>query len=352
MFILNCEIIIGGFNFSAVTEVTVKRSIHSFVDTANITIPASAQLTTSGELPTQSVTRTAMIFKEGDPVEIWLGYDGDLQLEFEGFVRRVNGATPCIIECEGYSWLLKRKNIHKVYPPTSLKQMLEELVQGTGITLSENIPDVEIRQVAFSHSNGTAVLDWIKNNLYLAVYFMGKELYAGLSYTELPERAIYVPGRVFKNGSIAPLDYEKVQTAVPYQLGWNVVKDDQLKFRKASDVKIRVKAVCFDEQNKPREKMAGDTDGAIRTIFVPDLRSDKELLAVAEAKANMLRYDGYEGKLTTFLQPFALPGFKTRLKDPTYKDREGTYLIESTEVKFGSGGGRRICEIGVKISSK
>lgn len=314
----------------AVTDVKIKRSIYSFVDTATITLPTSARLKTNTKDVPQSVS-TAGSFQEGDKVEIWLGYDSDdnLHSEFSGFVKSVNAATPCVIECEGYSWQLRRKNVHwsTEDDKTKLKDLLTKLVEGTDITLSGSIPDIPVHQVCEGDISGTEALDWIKKNLYLTVYFSENELYAGLAYIEQPDKA-----------------------HTKYRIGWNLIKDDQLKFKKAQDVKVQVKAVSFNNRNEAIVGQAGDSSGAIRTIHVRNITSEAELKKVAEAEAGKLRYDGYEGKITGFLEPFALPGYRVILQDPNYSEREGTYLIESTEVKFGTSGGRRICEIGKKIS--
>lgn len=314
----------------AVTDVKIKRSIYSFVDTATITLPTSARLKTNTKDVPQSVS-TAGSFQEGDKVEIWLGYDSDdnLHREFSGFVKSVNAATPCVIDCEGYSWQLRRKNVpwSTEDDKTKLKDLLAKLVEGTDITLSKSIPDVPVHQICEGNISGTEALDWIKKNLYLTVYFSESELYAGLAYIEQPDKA-----------------------HTKYRIGWNLVKDDQLKFKKAQDVKVLVKAVSFNNRNEAIVGQAGDSSGAIRTIHVRNITSEAELKKVAEAEAGKLRYDGYEGKVTGFLEPFALPGYRVILQDPNYSEREGTYLIESTEVKFGTSGGRRICEIGKKIS--
>ncbi|MCW3467641.1 hypothetical protein [Chitinophaga nivalis] len=354
MFKLTCQIIIGSYSFTQVNEVKIKRSIHSFVDTASIKIPATARLHTSGDLKTVSVNNAAASFmNEGDPVEIWLGYNQELQLEFSGFVKRVNAATPCEIECEGYSWPLRRKIILQNFKGKTLQAMLEHATADTGIRLSENIPNIKLNQCLFENQNGTEVLDWIKKNLFLTVYFSGNVLYAGLAYVELPQIA-QAPkeGRKPIDGKLPALTFEREKQPVRYDMGWNVIKDDQLKFRKAADVKLQIRAVTFDKNNTPVTASFGDSKDPIRTIFVPYVSAATTLRELAAGKLNELKYDGYEGKITTFLQPFSQPGTEAKITDRQYKEREGTYLLESTEVTFGTGGARRICEVGVKISKK
>ena len=70
--------------------------------------------------------------------------------------------------------------------------------------------------------------------------------------------------------------------------------------------------------------------------------------ALAEQELKRYSFDGYRGKIETFLVPFAEPGMVAAVTDPIYSDRSGDYFIESTEVKFGRNGGRRMVELGIK----
>lgn len=345
MFALKCEIKIGSYTFYSVREVKIKRSLHAFIDTATITIPASAVLRYTGKLPTKSVVSSADQFEEGNKVEIWLGYNDDLQLEFEGFVKRINAASPCVIECEGYSWQLKQKGVLDSNKDITLKKLLTKITTGTDIILSSEIPALNLNQAYFSGKTGTDILDWLKKNLYMNVYFEGKLLYAGFGYMSSPQAGVYASGR--KAGDA--LTYAKAETAADYQIGYTVIKDDELKFRKANDAHVLVKAIYIDKKNQPHIAEAGDKNGAETTIQISHFEDEDALLKAAQNKLQTLKYDGYEGKLIAFLQPFAFPGCKAAILDKKFPIRNGTYRIESTEVTFGASGGRRIAEIGLKI---
>ncbi|WPQ62216.1 hypothetical protein SIO70_28050 [Chitinophaga sancti] len=345
MFILKCEIKIGSYTFYSVKEVKVKRSLHSYVDTATITIPASAVLRYTGKLPTKSVVNSADQFAEGDKVEIWLGYDDANKLEFEGFVKRINAATPCVIECEGYSWQLQQKGVLDSNKNIALKKLLTRITSGTDIVLSTEIPELNLNQAYFSGMTGTDILDWLKKNLYLNVYFEGKLLYAGFDFIKTPKTGKYVRGR--KAGDA--LTYEVMNDIADYQIGYTVIKDDELKFRKASDAHVLVKAIYMDKKNKPITAEAGDKNGAETTIHVSHFEDQDALKKAAENKLRTLKYDGYEGKLVAFLQPYTFPGCKAAISDTKFPARNGTYRIESTEVTFGPSGGRRLAEIGLKM---
>ena len=345
MFTLKCEIRIDSYTFYSVKEVRIKRSLHSFIDTATITIPASAVLQYSGSLPTKSVVSSADQFAEGNKVQIWLGYDEDRQLEFEGFVKRINGASPCVIECEGYSWQLKQKGVLDSKKEIGLKDLLSNITSGTDIKLSDEIPDLTLNQAYFSGMSGTDILDWLKKNLYLNVYFEGKLLYVGFEHMKNQQAGVYARDKKATDA----LSYQQVENDASYQIGYTVIKDDELKFRKASDAHVLVKAIYIDKKNQPHTAEAGDKNGAETTIHISHFENDAALKKAAENKLQTLKFDGFEGKLTAFLQPFVFPGCKVAISDKKYDIRKGTYRIESTEVTFGASGGRRIAEIGLKM---
>lgn len=397
MFRLSCEIRIGQHRFNDVNEVKVKRSIYSFVDTATIRIPTSAMLFKKGELKTRSIAtpgenelaerytiteedtkgagrrvleKTGSFFSVGDPVEIWLGYDGKLELEFEGFVSKINFTTPCEVECEGYSWQLKNKVITKEFPDlktlqdyrkkdpenkeppqTSVREILNYITEGTDIVVSDKIPDIPLVKMSFNGETGPEALEKMKKDAFLTIYFNGPELYAGLAYTQLGKAAVRRENRKWTGKRFERLEYKEVKKAVKYEIGWNLVSSDQLKFRRAVDAPLKVKVIHFTNRNEAIEKTVG-VKGDIRTFFVPHARTEKEMEDAANAMLQVLSYDGYEGKVTAFLQPFTLPGFAVSLTDKNYNDRDGVYLLDSIEVTFGTSGARRICGIGVKISKK
>lgn len=88
MFVLCSEIRIGSVTFRTVHDVQIKRSIYNLGATAVIKVPVTAVLKHAGEPPTYIETAEAV--KVGDPVEIRLGYDNQLNTEFVGYVKRLH----------------------------------------------------------------------------------------------------------------------------------------------------------------------------------------------------------------------------------------------------------------------
>ena len=122
-FELNSEISIGNFRFSGVHNVRIMKSLQSIADIATISIPSVAKIAKNGKI-NSSIYITGNLFNDGDPITIKLGYNGDLQTEFSGFVKRRNLDMPLEVECEGYSWLLRRNNIQQFYATVTIKDLL------------------------------------------------------------------------------------------------------------------------------------------------------------------------------------------------------------------------------------
>jgi hypothetical protein len=330
MFILVSNITIGDYTFKTVNAVEVKRSIHDIGATAKITIPATARLAKEGEPKT--AVETAKQFKAGDPVSISLGYGTDLQKEFQGYVRRVNFTIPVTVECEDNIYLLKRKDVKKSWKATTLKEVLNyiitlvnaDLAEEFKVKLSGLIPDVNMTNFEIK-SNAAAALGKIKTHYGLATYFdLDGVLYSGLAYA--PDLG-----------------------TVKYKLRYNTVEDNDLKYRSAEDVKLKAKAINIQKDNTKVEVEVGDDDGEIRTLFFYNISSQDQLKKLAEEELKKYKFNGYEGKITTLLQPYALPGMTAEIEDVDFNERSGNYYIEGIQVTYGTGGARRIIDIGIKL---
>lgn len=310
--------------FDAFHAIEGEKDIFKINSTCKIKIPVSARLKYAAEKRTESV-QTAKQFSRGDKVKVWLGYSDDLRLEFEGFIHRINLATPLEIECEGYEFQLRSKCETKTWAKTTMKEVLQYIIAGTDIKLSDKIPTVDFTKfILKANMTKLEALQLVKEKYGVTVFFMGNTLYAGLAY-------------VIDKG------------AVKYKLGYNTIKDDELKYRDEDDVQLKVKAVWIKPNNTKVEAEVGDKQGSQRTLFFYDVSSVEQLKKLAAEEIKKYKYSGYEGKITTFLQPYAEPGMKAQLTDPKFTERDGTYYITKTTFKADRSGGRRTVEISVKL---
>jgi len=324
---MTANIKIGPYKAFKPTSVNWKRSVDSYSDSSLIKIPAICMLKSSGDTYTR--VESSLQFKEGMKVEVAGGYDGNNVTRFKGFIRRINFTVPCEIECEGYSYQLRLKlDINKVYAAgVKMKTILTDLVAGTDIKLSDKIPDVTISTaVVFKRASGTQVLDWLKEKMLQTVYFNYDVLYVGLKETE-------------------------IKKTVRFRLGWNVIKDNDLKFnsnKEHAQVKIEIQQREKNGQFKSAVYQSKFTNTLVKRIHV---RLDDSYLAkMAQAYKASLLGTGYEGLITAFAIPVVEPGMVAALEDPRYNERHSSNFIEEVEGSLGPGGGRQKIKIGNQLN--
>lgn len=321
--IRGCHITIGSVSFTSVVDVTIKRSTREANATAVIKVPVTAVLRQQGGEKTY--IETAKQIAVDDKVNIKLGYDGYLKTEFVGFVKRLNYSVPLEIECEDWYWKLRRSSIKKSYPSTTVKSLLNDVLAGSGATVHPATIDLGLKNTIIDNKTGAWIIEKLKSDYGLTVFFdLQGRLYAGKAYEVKGEQ-------------------------VKYELRGNVIKDDDLKFYRADDYKLKVEAKSYDRNGAKLEASVGAEGGESKTLFFYDVKDAVQLKTLAEAELKRYSFDGYRGKIETFLVPYAEPGMVAALADPMYNQRSGNYYIESTEVKFGRSGGRRIVELGIKI---
>lgn len=325
MFLMTSSVKIG--NFKAVKPTAIKwvRKVDNYTDTASVKLPAIANLKTTGEL--YETVETGLQFSEGMKIEIACGYDGNNKTVFKGFIKRRIFSVPLELECEGYSYQLRTKvDFSTSHKSVTVRNLLEELCQNTDIKLSDSIPEIPLQNIRFKNVKGTDVLEYLKDKCFLTVLFDFDTLYVGLRMTNIKSR-------------------------VNLKLGWNVIKDNDLKFENKKE--LATVNITVEKRDKTGNKKHGKTeikDGSVKVMKIRHITDAVSLKAIADQKRSELIHAGYEGKLTCFLSPYTEPGMATNITDNRYPERTGLYLIESVEGEFGPNGGRQKVAIGVNLN--
>lgn len=320
MFVLNCEVKIGNATFKSVNDITIKRSIYNLTSTALIKVPVTAVLKYKGEPP--AYIETASEIKVGDKVEIKLGYNGKYNTEFVGYVKRLNYKVPLEIECEDEYYKLRHINCLFSKKETTLEECLNTIL--TGVELG-HVVDLTLKNFVINNKPGSWVLGYLKKEYGLVAFFdINGKLYIGKAHDIIGEK-------------------------VKYRLRYNVINDDSLKYQLAEDIRLKVRAICYYKDGSKIEGELGEDGGEQRTLYYYDVKDAAQLKVLANEELKRYSFDGYRGKITTFLLPYSLPGMIASIEDTVYSERSGDYFIESTEVNFGTNGGRRTIELGLKL---
>ena len=107
------------------------------------------------------------------------------------------------------------------------------------------------------------------------------------------------------------------------------------------------------ESHMPNGKLvtyeSGDIDGETRTsneynLSLPDLKK------LADTRIKEYKFDGLEGSIATFGEPFVRHGMLAGIHDPIQPGYDGSYIINSVATTFGLGGFRREVSLGRRIS--
>lgn len=323
MYVPQLEIRIGDLVFRRINEVQIERSLKTLGATASIKIPASARLERQGEFISE--VETAKSFERGNAVTIYAGYNGKMRLEFEGYVARVKPGTPIEIECDDSIFLLRRRNLKKSFKNTTLKALLDFILQGTSIKVVGETPGINFSTFYFRNTTAANALQKLKETYGLTMYFRAKDqLFIGLA-----------------------ADNDGVE--VKYRFGYNII-DNDLEWMDEEDVRLKIKAIHIRKNNTKVTKTVGDSDGEERTLFFYDLPNGADLEKVAKQEILKYKFSGYKGGLNTFLLPNAVPGNIAVVDDTQFDERDGKYLIDKVVTTISTGGARRKVELGLKVS--
>lgn len=321
MFVLQAIIKIGDYTFRAVHNVKITKSVDELADICTIELPTHFKVAKGGEsLYTEKAIRV------GDKVSVTLAYEGVYSgVEFEGYVKKVKPSIPVSIECEDAMYLLRRKNISKSWQKTTLREVLQEVVKDTPIVLADNIPEIQLDQWIIRNANGTQVLEKLKEEFRLSVFINDEgKLYAGLS------------------------ELTNIGQTARYDLNYNIVAND-LEYRTKEERKLKVRYTYIDKNNKKKTVEEGDPDGELRTFHTSVVSEEPKLREMARAEMKRLKYDGFDGSITSFLVPFATRGMQAHMIDNELKEIDERYFIKKVEITFGRNGARRQVTIGAKL---
>jgi len=321
-FLLTCLIEIDTFKFRYAENVEIESSGQELGDKCTIRLPNKAVLRKSDtETEELSLEKT---YKTGMPVKVALGYDGNNNVLFEGYIAQIKPNTPLEVICEDEIYKLKRsKKISKAYTGT-LKELLKMYFEG--VQLDKNMPDVKLTNFTLKEATQAEILKQLKEAYGLYAYFRGKKLYVGLPFFE---------------------GFEKKHK---FHFQKNIISSD-LEYKKEEDVRVKCVAISFLSNNTKIEvKDVGDSDGEQKTFHFFGITDKEQLKTLAENELRKLKFEGYRGGFETFGVPVVAHSETVQLYDNRYAERNGQgYLIDKVKTTWGTGGYRQNIEISKKV---
>ena len=124
---------------------------------------------------------------------------------------------------------------------------------------------------------------------------------------------------------------------------------NDLEYRTKDERKLKIRYTYIDKNNKKKTVEEGDPDGELRTFHTSVVSDEAKLRAMARAEMEKLKYDGFDGSITSFLVPFATRGMQAHIIDKELKEIDERYFIKKVETTFGRNGARRQITIGARL---
>lgn len=303
---LGVRIEIGGNSFEVPADVEIVSSWETLTDTAKIVLPRGIRF-----IDSNYIAGVNNLFKRGDQVNIFIGYDGDLSSRFVGYLSGVKPGNRLEFECQDAMYLLKQKNIESFSSAKiTLYDLLLEITADT-LPFSE-VPDINLGKFRIINANAAEVLEEIRKTYGLVSWARNGLLYSGFAYDP------FFPG----------------ETHI-FEVGKNVISFDELKYFREDDVSLKVKAVSLKPDNTKIEVTVGDDKGDLRTVFKYNVE-EAELRKFAEAQLNELKFEGYRGSFEAFTTPAVNHGDIIDFRNPFIPEQNGKYYVKKVSIRVGT----------------
>lgn len=305
----------GSWTFEKITSCEIERDADALTATCKLTLPRKVKW--EGQ--------TSNPIRRGDKIKVWLGYDDDLELAFVGYVLRKGFKTPIEIFCEDEMFMLKQKPcVKKAYKSVDIQTLLSDQNLGYDIKV---LGEQSIGQYRTNFETVAELLAHLKENS-IRTFFRFED-----------GKPVLYCGVLFDHGT---------ELRQVFETGVNIISDSSLDEQKAEDVKIKLKVVSLQPDNKKKIKVeVGDVDGERRTLHCYG-KTEAEAKAWGEQELERLKRDGLTGSFQTFghmlLDRLDIIGIKID------GERKGKYQIQKNTITYGSSGFRQDITLGPRVA--
>ncbi len=315
----NARITITGtrkITFENVNRVRITESVKELGDSAVVVVPRNwKKLNGKNVLDYLSV---------GDQVKIELGYNGEYNTEFTGYLGEVVSDAPLKLMIDSELYPLRFNSWKKTWSNVKLAELLSYVAPDCTI----ECPDVELGSFSINDESTYDVLFKLKENYYLYSYIKDDVLHCHLKYT-------------------------RGETTHQYTIGGNTKKgENNLKYHRKEDVKVKVKVISSQRNGTKLTSEVGSNDYNANQIIIkyPPNISQSQLDEYAKAIYNKYAFDGYSGTIKGWGYPLTHCGDNLKIVDTEEPERAGTYVIEKVVINYNlKSGYERINTLSFKV---
>ena len=306
------------YQLAMLAECEVFSSVENLTDTATIILPEAVM---------NDVLNFENKIGRGTEVFIKMGYDGDLKMEFTGYIQDItNNDNSLKITCEDALFSFRKGVADKELKPTTLAGVAQYVIDeiDSSYTLQCSY-DINYEKFTIHQATGYDVLKKIQAETKANIFFN----------TEAKELHIHPP-------------YVKKGGEVFYSMQKNI-ENSSLEFNNKLDAKVEVTIESTDIKGNVHKVTAGTTGGN-KVTFKVGAMDAASMQKIAEAELIKHSAAGYEGSFDTWLIPFIKPTYSARIKDEDYPGKTAWYYVASVVTNISESGGKRTITPSIKLS--
>lgn len=316
-----CSVVIGNKQVKTVHSVSVKNDAKEIGSSCKVVVPLACRIQYTDGTHDFLTDLAKNLFNVGDAITVTAYYIDQAGNQmptiqvFQGYVYEFMEGTPLTIECLDSIYLLNQTSINVVYKSITVRNLLTNILKGTGITLALPTVDLTLVNLTFRLMSPAAVLQWIKEQLGLNISLTGGQLYCNIASNTVNQ---------------AFLDTER-----------NVI-ESKLQKPNAVYLRLKVKAWFIQETGKKYSLEVGDANGELREVFfyrLPlDIKRYTQLAGEALIKYKQMKFNG---QVETYLYPDMGLFWKVQYIDFRYPDRNGNYTVVGMDFTLDEKGFHR-----------
>jgi hypothetical protein len=398
------------YNLDFAESVEISTSWDMLFSKANLTLPKKIYVNKNGtpfriswadmnianlDILNSGLTQnpTGKILSEGDIVKIELGYDGDLNTVFEGFILKIEEEVPIKLTCVDAMYILDGITITEDDDKLTLDKLIKiiqgayngsklhaKYEKGRGAQLYKRLEFVATDKQdlpGFSVGSKTIaeIFSKLKKEFKIDTFIQNGTVFCGTPYPTIAARDTSLKKSLSSFFSIP----EKKRFGFQY----NVIEDKLISSSaKTTNLEILVTGVGSEggsfkdvNQSSAAEGSAGEAGSpSIDTPKIPiventikkasGLKGEREnkkikivtytkdeatLKAIAKRELDKVRYDGYNGYFLTFGKPFIQQGDTVEMQDFNLPARSGKFKVKRVDYSFGAGGFRQKIELHMRV---
>ena len=319
MYKIDYDITIDGKQLRIVESIEINCSVENLTDSATIKLPSTVYNRYIDEL--ENIRRDM-------PITISLGYNGNMNKEFSGYIRSVEREpSGLIINCQDEIYLFNQTQMKDDnYKNISVKDLLNTVIKAVQPDLKLNcVYDFSFDKFSISNATALDVLKAIQNECKCMMYI--------------------------KNGVFnvtPPYTITQSTKTVKYDTSINVMQEGySLKYKDKEDRKLKVVVKGKDKDgNEIENDKMGEAGGDTTTFDYKGIATKEMLNSIAQNIYSAKSYSGFEGSFQAWFLPLITKGDTIDYSDSDAPNRNGKYFVNSVATTCSSGGITRKITIG------